>query len=89
MTYEYLKKISDKMGTELEEEINEFILNNLIGLIDAKLDDQIEELIKDSVRNGITFHNCGMAMIDNSCYMCEKFKAFFKKEVSYPCHQSN
>jgi len=74
MNLEQAKAFGKELGLETDAEcINNIILHavNLFGYGD--IDKELKELIDDAKKNGIKFHECGMAMIDDKCYMCEKF----------------
>ena len=75
MKLEAAREFGKECGMQEDAEfVNNIMLHsiNLFGYGD--IDKELKELIDDAKQHGIKFcEMCGAAMINDKCYMCEKF----------------
>jgi hypothetical protein len=72
----YLKdalKLGEDCGLySLPEAINNVLIHSPSLFEYSKLQSEEAELLAEARAAGVTFHECGMAMLDGHCYMCDK-----------------
>jgi len=74
MKLEAAREFGKELGLKSDAEyVNNITLHTLSLFGYDDFDKELRELIEDAKKAGIKFHKCGMAMIDDKCYMCEKF----------------
>jgi hypothetical protein len=51
---------------------------------------EVRDLIGEAEAAGVQFHDqCGLAMLNGRCYMCEKFQDLFERKLSDTHHIAN
>lgn len=66
-------ELGKECGLETPAECVNNVLMHVMNLFDYyRIDKEVEELKIEANDSGIEFHQCGLAMLNGSCYMCEK-----------------
>lgn len=75
MKLEAARELGKECGLQEDPEfVNNILLHGANLFKYEDIDKEFKELIDDAKKKGIKFCNeCGAAMIDDKCYMCEKF----------------
>ena len=55
-----------------EESVNNVLIHVTNFFAYRNIDKEVRELVEEAKRKGMKFHDCGMALIDGECYMCER-----------------